>query len=409
MPLAEQADRGPRRADWMGDFASANRCSSNFMRPSTGPSTQERFMKMAFPSRRRLMAPAVAAGVLAPLLVVPTAGASSVPLVGNCSQRAEAVSYSDSLDKATTVDGIGVGGLSAITYDKVSRSYATVVDRSGTQPARLMFVRDGHTPQVIKTTALKRADGTALDGTNFDGEELAVLPDGTFLVSSEAEPSIRVFGRDGVQRGELPVPGRFRVTPAGEAPENATLEGLTISPDGKYVYAAMEGTLAGDAPSNGEVARHRVLVYRADGRGGYRLARQFGYQADRGNRIAEVTAYGDGRLVFLEAAFTSGVGNTARVYAVTGANRATDVSGVQNLSTVPHRGLVEKQPVADLANCPTLGAPGKQPQLNPLLENFEGLAVEPGRGARHRLLLISDDNFGANQTTRILRIDARLP
>ncbi|MCM4083599.1 esterase-like activity of phytase family protein [Paractinoplanes hotanensis] len=355
------------------------------------------------------MAPAVAAGVLAPLLVAPAAQASSTPHRGNCAPRAEAVSYSDSLDKTTTKDGVAVGGLSAITYDKFSRSYATVVDRSGTQPARLVFLSNGRAPQATRTIPLKRADGTAFDGTNFDGEGLAVLPNGTFLVSSEAEPSIRIFGRDGVQRGELAVPDRFRVTPTGEAPENATLEGLTISPDGRYVYAAMEGSLAGDAPSNGEVPRHRVLVYKGDGRGGYRLVRQFGYQADRGNRIAEVAAYADGRLVFLEGAFTSGVGNTVRVYAVTGANRAPDVSAVRNLSTVTHRSLVEKQPIADLANCPTLGATSPQPQLNPLLDNFEGLAVEPSRGAQRRLVLISDDNFSANQKTRLLQIDARLP
>ncbi|HET6478872.1 MAG TPA: esterase-like activity of phytase family protein [Actinoplanes sp.] len=365
-------------------------------------------MKMAFPPRGRFLAPAVAAGVLAPLLVVPAAQASAAPRGGNCAPRAEAVSYSDALDKTTTTDGVAIGGLSAITYDKFSRSYATVVDRSGTQPARLVFLRDGKTPKVTRTTSLKRADGTPYDGTNFDGEGLAVLPNGNFLVSSEAEPSIRVFGRDGVQRGELAVPNRFRVAPTGEAPENATLEGLTISPDGKYVYAAMEGSLAGDKPADGAVARHRVLVYRADGRGGYGLARQFGYQADRGNRIAEVASYADGRMVVLEAAFTSGVGNTVRIYAVKGANRAPDVSGVQNLSTVAYRSLVEKQPVADLANCPTLGATSPQPQLNPLLDNYEGFTVEKARGGQHRLKLISDDNFSANQKTRILEVDARL-
>ncbi|MCO8277812.1 esterase-like activity of phytase family protein [Actinoplanes sp. TRM 88003] len=367
-------------------------------------------MKVAYTLRGRLMGPAVAAGVLVPLLAVPAAHAAAAPSGGNCSPQAEAVSYSDSLDKTTTADGVAVGGLSAIAYDRFSRSYATVVDRSGTQPARLVFLSTGRTPRATATTLLKRADGTAYDGTNFDGEGLAVLPNGNFLISSEAEPSIRIFGRDGVQRGELPVPDRFRVAPTGEAVENATLESLTISPDGKYVYAAMEGSLAGDAPADGTVARHRVLVYRNDGRGGYRLARQFGYQADRGNRIAEVTAYGDGRLLFLEAAFTSGVGNTVRLYAVSGVNRAPDVSAVPNLSTVSYRNLAGKQPVADLANCPTLGATSPQPQLNPLLDNFEGLAVEPGaHGARHRLRLISDDNFNANQKTRVLLMDTRLP
>jgi hypothetical protein len=68
------------------------------------------------------------------------------------------------------------------------------------------------------------------DGTTSDNEGLAVLPNGDFVVSSETEPSIRIFGRDGVQKSSRPVPARFAVTPAGEATTNAPLEGLTITP-----------------------------------------------------------------------------------------------------------------------------------------------------------------------------------
>jgi hypothetical protein len=67
---------------------------------------------------------------------------------------------------------------------------------------------------------LRKPDGTAYDGTNPDNEGLAVLPDGDYLVSSETEPSIRIYGRDGVQKASLPIPARFAVTgttPAGQA------------------------------------------------------------------------------------------------------------------------------------------------------------------------------------------------
>ena len=47
---------------------------------------------------------------------------------------------------------------------------------------------------------LKKPDGTAYNGQNSDNEGLAVLPDGDYLVSSETEPSIRIYGRDGVQK-----------------------------------------------------------------------------------------------------------------------------------------------------------------------------------------------------------------
>jgi hypothetical protein len=361
-------------------------------------------MSFAFRPRKRLLAPAVAAGMLAPLFAV--SGAEAASKGDQCVPSGKAVSYSDSLNK-TTFGGVAVGGLSGITYDKVSRSYVSVVDRSGTQPASLVFLRDPSKPQVVATTALKRADGTAYDGTNFDGEGIAVAPNGDFLVTSEVEPSIRVFGRDGVQRGELTVPARFAVTPAGEAPANATLEGLAISRDGKQVYAAMEGALSGDAPATGEALRRRVLVYQADGRGGYRLARQIGYATDPGYRIAEVAAYGDGRLVVLEASFTAGVGNGAKLYATS--DKATDVSTVANLSTVPSHRLAGKRLVTDLATGPTLGATNPQPQINPLLDNFEGMAVERSGGRTSRVHLISDDNFSANQVTRVVTVLARLP
>jgi hypothetical protein len=88
----------------------------------------------------------------------------------------------------------------------------------------------------------------AYDGMNSDNEGLAVLPDGEYLVSSETERSIRIYGRDGAQKASLPIPARFAVTsttPAGQATSNATLEGLTISHAGREIVAAMEGAGSG--------------------------------------------------------------------------------------------------------------------------------------------------------------------
>jgi hypothetical protein len=335
--------------------------------------------------------------------------AGAARTAATCPPAATAVGFSDALDKAV-VNGVQVGGLSAIAYDRRSGGYVSVEDHSGTQDARLFFLRDLAAPKVTGTLVLTKPDGTAYDGADFDGEGVAVLPNGDFLVSSETEPSIRVFDRTGKQRASLEVPARFQVAPAGEATTNATLEGLGISPDGKYIYAAMEGTLSGDAPATGEAVWRRLLVYRAGHHSGYRLARQIGYQVDHGNRIAEVAAYGDGRLLVLEAAFNPDTGNTVRLYAVRGADRAPDVSAVSNLSAAPSRDVVGKKLVADLVHCPTLGATSPEPQTNPLLDNYEGLQVDASTGRhRARLHLISDDNFSATQVTRVLSLTARLP
>src|SRR5262249_44326486 len=159
----------------------------------------------------------------------------------------------------------------------------------------IWFFRNLGDPTVVRDPlVLKRPDGTPYDGTNSDNEGLAVLPDGDYLVSSETEPSIRIFGRDGVQKASLPVPARFAVrgsTPDGEATSNATLEGLTISPSGREVIAAMEGALSGDVSSSGDATLHRFLVYDADRHGNWALTKQLAYRTDPGMRVPEVAAY----------------------------------------------------------------------------------------------------------------------
>ena len=72
--------------------------------------------------------------------------------------------------------------------------------------------------------------------------------------------------------------------------------------------------------------------------------------------------------------------------------------------------LVRKTPLADLEDCPSLGATAKQPQLNPLLDNIEGMAVlGTAPGGRLRVLLVSDDNQSATQITRLYSLSVALP
>src|SRR6201999_3201698 len=158
-----------------------------------------------------------------------------------CAPDAVALSFSDSLDKLVH-DGAEVGGLSSLAYDARSHAWVSAVDNNGTDPARIWFFRDlGHPTVVRDPLVLKMPDGTPYDGPNSDNEGLAVLPDGDYLVSSETEPSIRIYGRDGVQRASLPVPARFAVTgttPDGQATSNATLEGLTIARSGREIISS---------------------------------------------------------------------------------------------------------------------------------------------------------------------------
>jgi len=347
----------------------------------------------------RLLAVLSVAALGVPIAAVPAAAVTS----RSCPPAARAVGYSDALDKLAP-GGATIGGLSSIAWDARSGAWASTVDNHGADPSRIWFFRDALHPAVLgDPLVLRRPDGTAYDGTTADDEGLAVLPNGDFLVSSETEPSIRIFGRDGVQKSSLPVPARFAVAPAGEASTNATLEGLTLAPSGKRIVAAMEGALSGDT----DATLHRFLIYDQDRHGRWALVKQVAYRAQAGLRVPEVAAYGRDSLLVMEATFDTVNGNTVELYAVRGLEHAADVTAVADLATAPALAL-RKTLVADLVDCPTLGAQARQPQANPLLDNYEGMAVTPGRRA-DTITLISDDNFNAAQITRLLTLTSRLP
>ncbi len=346
-----------------------------------------------------------APGLTAPGSAEPAAAGFSLP--SGCPPSAYPIAYSDRLDKQV-VDGATIGGLSDLAYDRQRRAYASTVDNHDTDPSRVWFYRNLLFPHVVGSLVLKTPDGTPYTGATADNEGLAFLPDGDLLVSSETEPSIRVFGRDGVQRASLPVPARFAVAPAGEATANATLEGLSISPDGRTIVASMEGTLSGDQPADGGPANDRRFLVYTETHGRWTLKKQVGYAVDEGFRIAEVQQYAAGKLLVLEAAYAPATGNAVRLYAATGLDRAPDVSRVADLSTRPAE-VLRKTAVADVTKCPSLGAPSKQVQTNPLLDNYEGMTTQRVLGPLYRVTLVSDDNFNPTQITRLLTLVARLP
>lgn len=55
-----------------------------------------------------------------------------------------------------------------------------------------------------------------------------------------------------------------------------------------------------------------------------------------------------------------------------------------------------------------MGATAKQPQPNPLLDNIEGMAITGRDKNRLKVLLVSDDNQNAAQTTRLYYLRVRV-
>ena len=80
---------------------------------------------------------------------------------------------------------------------------------------------------------------------------------------------------------------------------------------------------------------------------------------------------------------------------------------VQSVGPASRRRLWTRLWFFDLASCPDEGAtiPPGAVQPNALLDNFEAMAFGPYLpGGRHALVLLSDDNLGANQTTHLVGV-----
>ncbi|MDH6584843.1 hypothetical protein M2161_003949 [Streptomyces sp. SAI-133] len=339
---------------------------------------------------RTVLATTTAALAAATCLTAAGPAVASAPVSHACSPSVSLDRFSDALDK-TTYDGTFVGNLSALAVDR-DGSLAALSDRSA------LFGLDARTLAPRKVVPLADENGAALDS-----EGLVIDRDGTRLITSETEPSIRRYSADGRILDRLPVPASLQVAPAGRATSNQTFEGLTLLHGGRTLLASMEYALSGDAA--GTV---RFQTWTRHGKT-WEPAAQYAYRTDAAFLgVPEVQALPDGRLLVLERGFTSGVGNTVRLY-LADPRHATDTSGVETLTGQADVRLIGKTLLTDIASCPTLGATARQPQPNPLLDNIEGMVVR-GRdqGGRLKVLLVSDDNQNAVQTTRFYHLRVRV-
>ncbi|EDY54350.1 lipoprotein [Streptomyces sviceus ATCC 29083] len=328
----------------------------------------------------------------------PAVASAPAPVNHACSPSVSLDRFSDVLDK-TTYDGTFVGNLSALAVDR-DGSLAALSDRSA------LFDLDERTLAPESVVPLADEKGAALDS-----EGLVIDKDGTRLITSETEPSIRRYSADGRILDRLPVPAALQVAPAGRATANQTFEGLTLMNGGRTLLASMEYALSGDTA--GTV---RFQTWTRTKNNHFKPAAQYAYRTDAAFLgVPEVQALPDGRLLVLERGFTSGVGNTVRLY-LADPRHATDTSGIENLTGQSGVRLIRKTLLTDIASCPTLGATAKQPQPNPLLDNIEGMVVtghqkghEKGQEkGRLKVLLVSDDNQNAVQTTRFSYLSVRV-
>lgn len=326
--------------------------------------------------------------------------------------------------------GTTVGGLSGIDYDAESGQYLLLSDdRSALDPARFYTARIRYTatqlapPEFTGVVGLRNAAGQpyapsrlAVEGVDVpDPEAVRWLPGArSFLWTSEGDFS-RSFGpalrsarvADGALLRDYALPATFTPRPAARTGprDNATLEGLALSPDRRTAWLAMEGPWLQDGPRATPASGGAPVRITAIDVDSGRALHQVAYQPDpvphkspmpggyTTNGVSEILADGDNHLLVLERAYTLGVGNSVRLYRIR-LDSGSDTLGLAALAPGNHT-PVAKVLVADFAQ---LGLPH--------VDNLEGMTWGPrlpaAEGGGRVLVFVSDDNFNPAQSTQFI-------
>ncbi|WP_053695004.1 esterase-like activity of phytase family protein [Streptomyces sp. NRRL F-5755] len=366
---------------------------------------EEREARKRRTRRRGLVASLCVAAVAVPSFVW-WQSRDEEPSSGDCSDDVALIGHSDALDGVEYEAAVPVDGLSGLAMSGPSRAWA-LADNPPGRIFGLDLGTTGASPPAARAVDMRTLHPTG--GGRFDGEGLVLEQGGrTVLVASEAGPSIRRFRvSDGAELGRIELPHNL-VRWAG--PEN--LEALGASPDGRYLYAGLEAPLFRDGKARGR-GLLRIQRFKGTPGGRYVPDRQYAYQSAAGLRVSELVALGGDRLLVLETNHAEGQGNAVRIFGAD-LSRAKDVSKVESLQSEPVDAFAKKWEPVDLVTCPRGGSAAAQPQLNPLLENAEGMALGtaplasgPYKG-RLPLFLVSDNNNSPHQITRVYALAVRV-
>ena len=326
-----------------------------------------------------------------------------------------------------SVDGMPIGELSGLDYDRRRDRWYLIADDTEVAPARFFSAdievdRSGlRDVEFTDATALLRRDGTPFpslsspDDEVADPESIRVAPlTGTLYWSSEGrrllpeegeggealltDPWVRQATVDGRYVRQFGLPSVLEMTDRAWGPRtNAVFEGLSFSADGRQVVTSMEGPLHQDGPEAAPGVETATRLTWFDALTGWPV-RQAAYPVDpiSGNGVVELLAVDRHRYLVLERSYSPETGNSIRLYEVD-VPGATDVLRRDSLADGRPYRPVDKRLVVDFAD---LGLAK--------VDNIEGMGWGPrlGRGER-ALVFVSDDNLNPTQITQVVALAVR--
>jgi hypothetical protein len=312
-----------------------------------------------------------------------------------------------------------VGGLSGITYDRISdRFYAISDDRSDKAPARfytLKFNFSKTAPKLEKVTVeavtfLKNEQGETYARGKIDPEGIALTDrKSVFIVSegvtNQAIPAfINEFDlKTGAWQQSLPIPKRYLPDPEKQQgiEDNLGFESLTVvnsgSGDPLRVFTATESSLAQDRElvTRTRGAKSRFLHYLVSNIGQPQVVAEHMYviepdPAKDANGLSELIAIDrGGHFLSLERTFSLGMFGAKLFQLATGS--ANDTSRIESLKGDLRIQPIQKKLLLDLND------------LGFRLDNLEGMTLGPRLAdGSQSLILVSDDNFNNLEVTQFL-------
>ena len=251
----------------------------------------------------------------------------------------------------------------------------------------------------------------------LDPEGIRVGPHGSFYVSDEYGPYLFEFNRQGHLLRRISIPSKFFIAnPSSDAntellnntsgrQANRGMEGLAISPDGRFLFGIMQSALIQDHGLNPGTTDRLGLnnrILKIDLLTGE--THEYVYILDainRGQGVSEILAINDHEFLVLERDNRSNLQTPPqaptrkKIYKIdlTG---ATDVSGTESLPAAALvTGAVTKTLFIDLLDPVFNLAPT-------IAEKIEGLAWGPDlEDGRHVLYVISDNDLNPGLATQI--------
>ena len=386
---------------------------------------------MLFPTRSRLSIILIFLLVSSGLLAAAGFGAQSVTAKAGTDQVTLA-SYeligTVSIPTGAQFQDTEIGGLSSITYDSKRGVYYAISDDQGTiDPVRYytldIDVSDGQLDPgditFLDLTFILDPSGQPYSPGSLDPEGLTLAHEGSLYFSSEGfaartppvNPFINRMNLNGMHNRSLVIPDKFLPTSTKGVRNNLGFESLNVTPDQKSLVTASEAALVQDGPAAnlGQSSFARILQYRlSSGQPGAEYVYVVNPVAEipspadqfRVNGLVELLPLDNlGTMLALERSFSVGAeggGNTIWLYEIK-TQGATDVSGMFSLlnetfTPVTKRLILNVE--VDL---------GIEP------DNIEGMAFGPALpDGRLPLILMSDNNFAASQTTQFIVLAVEL-